>query len=153
MIARERDQGTGCVNWWKTLLVGPAALLVVFAATTWWALEASGVAIIQTVAPDGSLRETHVWFVEPDGELWLEAGSPENPWYLDVQQNPSLKLRADDLVRDAVARPSSGTEARERIRSQLRQKYGLRDWWVGLLVDSSQSVAVELVAPSTRSEN
>jgi hypothetical protein len=141
------------MNRWQLLLTIPAALLVVFAATTWWALEASGVAIIQTVAPDGSLRETHVWFVEADGELWLEAGTPTNPWYLDIQQNPSLKLRADDLVRNAIARLSSATGAHERIRSLLRQKYGLRDWWVGLLVDSSRSVAVELIEAAAQSEN
>lgn len=141
------------MNWWKILVVAPAALLVAFAATTWWALEASDVAIIETVTPDGSIRETHVWFVEPDGGLWLEAGSPANAWYLDVQQNPTLKLRTEGFVRDTRARPSSEPGTRERIRSLLRQKYGWRDWWVGLLVDSSQSAAVELVAPASRPEN
>jgi hypothetical protein len=129
------------------LVALPAALLIIFGATTWWALEAGGVAIIETVAPDGSLRETHVWFVEPNGELWLEAGSPNNPWYLDVQRDSSLTLRADDLVRETAARPSEKPGDREHIRELLREKYGLRDWWVGLLVDSTQSVAVELVAP------
>ena len=39
--------------------------------------------------------------------------------------------------------PDSGSH--ERIRSLLREKYGLRDWWIGLLFDTSSSLAVELV--------
>jgi hypothetical protein len=31
-----------------------------------------------------------------------------------------------------------------RIRSWIREKYGGRDRWVGLIVDTSRSVAVEL---------
>jgi hypothetical protein len=36
----------------------------------------------------------------------------------------------------------------ETIRALLRRRYGLRDWWVGLLFDTSRSVAVRLRAPS-----
>ena len=46
-------------------------------------------------APDGSIRATHVWFAESDGELWLEAGSPENPWFDDLGRDPRLELRAE----------------------------------------------------------
>lgn len=138
---------------WRIFLALPAGLLIAFGATTWWALEAGGVAIIETIAPDGSRRETHVWFVESDDELWLEAGSPKNLWYRDVERDPSLRLRADDLDRETAARPSHEPGQRERIRALLREKYGVRDWWVGLLVDSTQSVAVELIAPTTRLED
>lgn len=31
-----------------------------------------------------------------------------------------------------------------RIRTLLRTKYGLRDWWIGLLQDTSRSMAVKL---------
>ncbi len=126
-----------------------AAVFLGFGAITWWALEADGVAVIETVSPDGSPRETHVWFVEPDGELWLEAGSPTNPWYLDVQRDPALKFRSDSRAENTLARPSDSTADRDRIRSLLRKKYGLRDRWVGLFVDSSRSVAVQL-APARR---
>lgn len=127
-----------------------AALLTGFVAMTWWALEAGGVAVIETISPDGSPRETHVWFVEPEGEFWLEAGSPTNPWFLDVQRDPVLKIHTDGRVRRKLARPSDSTVDRDRIRALLRQKYGFRDQWVGLFVDSSQSVAVRL-APAARS--
>lgn len=49
-----------------------------FGGITWVALEASDVARIETRAPSGEARTTHVWFVERDDGLWLEAGTPEN---------------------------------------------------------------------------
>jgi len=37
-----------------------AALIVAFVAISWLALESGGVAIVETRAPDGSMRATHV---------------------------------------------------------------------------------------------
>jgi len=126
-----------------------ASILLGFASFTWWALESSGVAVLETRAEDGSQRSTHVWFTEPGGELWLEAGTPENPWYLDVGREPALSFSSPTRSGEFLARPHPGEAPRQRVRSQLRKKYGLRDWWVGVLFDTSRSVAVELV-PSGR---
>lgn len=118
---------------------------------TGWALESSGVAVVGTRAEDGSLRSTHVWFVEtgePDAELWLEAGTPTNPWFLDVQRDPALTFEAGRRSGRYVARPVPGADAQRRVRALLREKYGFRDWWVGWLVDTSRSVAVRLVPAS-----
>jgi hypothetical protein len=57
----------------KALLTAIPALLVAFVLATAWALESGGVAVIETHAPGGELRATHVWYAESDGELWLEA--------------------------------------------------------------------------------
>jgi hypothetical protein len=129
---------------WKQLGLGAVVLLFLFGAITWLALESGGVAIVSTTAPDGSIRETHVWYVEPDGELWVEAGTPENPWYVDVQRDPRLDFRSEGRSGDHSAEILAGDFAHDRIRSLIRAKYGIRDWWVGWLVDTSGSVAVRL---------
>lgn len=121
------------------------ALALAFVALIWLALESGGVAIVETRAPDGATRATHVWFVERDGELWLEAGAPENGWFVDVQREPRLCVRIGDDVRDA--RAEVVPEASAEVRARLREKYGWRDALVGLLVDSSRSVAVRLHQP------
>ena len=91
-----------------------------------------------------------IWYdYQPGGELWLEAGTPENPWYLDVGREPALSFSSPTRSGEFLARPHPGEAPRQRVRSQLREKYGLRDWWVGVLFDTSRSVAVELV-PSGR---
>lgn len=122
------------------------ATLVLIAALTWWALESGGVAILETRAADGALRSTHVWFAEPNGELWLEAGTPENPWYLDILRDPLVSFSAPGRSGRYVALPAEDSAAHEEIRSNLREKYGLRDRWVALLFDPSRSVAVQLVS-------
>jgi len=122
-----------------------AVLLGGLAAVTWWALESGGVAVIETRTPEGAIRSTHVWYAEPDGELWLEAGTPENAWFVDVQRDPAVTFTADDRSGRYAAQLVSDPSGHARIRSLLRDKYGLRDRWVGLLVDTSRSVAVRLV--------
>jgi hypothetical protein len=121
------------------------ALAVAFVAITWLALEAGGVAVVETRAEDGSTRATHVWFVEPDGELWLEAGSPENPWFADLGRDSRLALRADGRSGAYVAERRDDAEARARVRAALREKYGWRDRWIGLFVDPSRSLVVRLL--------
>jgi hypothetical protein len=86
-----------------------------------------------------------VWYAEPGGELWLEAGTPENPWFRDIQTTPELGFTSDGRSGRYVAHPVGAADGHRRIRALLREKYGFRDRWVGLLVDTSHSVAVRLV--------
>jgi len=124
--------------------------VALFAAVTWIALESGGVAIVETRKPDGSVRSTHVWFVERGGDLWLEAGAPENPWFLDAQRDPRLGFRAEHTSGQFVAEPADDPTRHREIRALLRAKYGWRDRWVGMLVDSTQSRAVRLIRETDR---
>ncbi len=83
-----------------------------------------------------------MWFVEREGVLWLEAGTPENPWFVDVGRDPRLGFQSDGRVGRFVAR--AVPEQSRAVRDALSAKYGLRDRWVGLFVDASRSVAVRL---------
>lgn len=139
LLVREARRGT-----LKIAIVVLAASLAAFGLITWWALEASGVAVIETHTREGSLRSTHVWFAEPEGELWLEAGTPENSWFEDIQHDSTLSFSAARRSGRYTAQPIPGAAGHEKIRFLLRRKYGVRDWWVGLLVDTSGSVAVRL---------
>ena len=128
----------------KRLLAILGAAVLAFVGFTAWALESGGVAVVETHAADGSLRSTHVWFAEPDGELWVEAGTPENGWFVDVERDPRIRFSAERRSGHYLAervRP----DAHDEIRALLRAKYGVRDWWIDLLFDTSRSVAVRLV--------
>jgi hypothetical protein len=128
------------------VIVGSA---IVFGAVTWLALESSGVAVLRTQRPDGSPRETRVWYAEDEGSIWIEAATPEREFLLDVRRTPAVTLtrRSDSSAYDAA--PVDPPSGHDRIRVLLRRKYGLRDWWIGLLQDTSRSVAVRLT-PSGR---
>ena len=92
-------------------------LALVFVGTTWAALEWSGVGRMMTTTPSGDARETHVWYVEPDGELWVEVGHPDNPWFLDVRQNPRIRFRTENGTQDYMAEPFTDRESHARVRA------------------------------------
>jgi hypothetical protein len=129
----------------KHALVTGFLLLLVFAGLTWWALESSGVAVLETQRPDGSTRSTHVWHVTHNGMIWLEAGTPENAWFQDVEGSPGVVLRLEGRSAEYLAERVRESSGHATIRTLLREKYGFRDWWVGLLFDTSRSVAVRLI--------
>lgn len=129
----------------KTAFILVATLVAAFGIVSWWALESGGVAVIETQTPEGRIRTTHVWFTEPGEELWIEAGSPENPWFQDIQHNPVLRFSANGRSERYIARPVDASSGHGRIRTLIRDKYGFRDRWVGLLADTSRSVAVRLL--------
>lgn len=113
---------------------------------TWWALEADGVAVIETQLANGSTRQTHVWYAEPDGQLWLEAGTAENGWYTDVQRAPGVSFSAGEISGRYIARNVARESAHKLVRALFREKYGIRDWWISLIFDTSNSVAVQLIS-------
>ncbi len=128
----------------KWLAVASLGTLLAVAMLAWWVLESSGVAIVETQPPDGGVRRTHVWYAEVDGVIWLEAGHPENPWYRDIQTNPSLTLHTDSSTGHFRAATVAGRSAHDQVRALLSEKYGLRDRILDWVIDTSPSIAVRL---------
>jgi hypothetical protein len=128
----------------RVALGGILASAVVFGGITLYALESSDVAVVETRRAAGGTRSTHVWYVEAQDGLWLEAGTPENGWFVDVQAEPRLRFAAGGRSGTFLAEPA-GPEAHARLRERLRAKYGWRDAWVSIYVDSTRSRAVRLV--------
>lgn len=129
----------------KALLAVLACAAAAFAGVTWWALESGGVAVVETRRPDGSVRTTHVWYVVPDGEIWLEAGTPANGWFVDTQRNAELRLVAEGLTGRYLAAAVADASGHRQIRDMIRAKYGFRDRWITSIIDTSDSVAVRLI--------
>jgi hypothetical protein len=121
------------------LLLALAAAL--FAATTALALEGRDVAVLRTGPAE---RETRVWVAEADGVRWLEAATPERAWYRDVLAEPRVWLAHRGASAHYRAVPEPGADGHRRVRALLRAKYGWADRFVGLLQDTSRSVAVRL---------
>jgi hypothetical protein len=141
----------------KRVLAVLAGLALAFVALTWWALEAGSVAVLETRQADGGVRRTHVWFVERDGRILVEAGTPENGWFQDVLARPELHYLSPEPGLPSFAATAVVLETPEapgELRAALRRKYGLRDRWVSLLVDASRSRAVRLdPAPDPRTSS
>jgi hypothetical protein len=96
----------------------------------------------------GSPRETRVWIVDEGDHAWIEAATPERDFYRDLLAHPEAELVRGGAISRVRAEPVPGPEPHGHLRALLRAKYGLADWWVGLLQDTSRSVAVR-IAPAS----
>ena len=120
------------------------AVALVFGAVTLYALEGREVVVLRTLAPDRSTRETRTWVADEGGAVWLEAAVAERPFFRHLLTNPVVDLERRGTVRRYRATAVPNPDGHVHIRALLAQKYGWADWWVGLLTDTSESVAVRL---------
>jgi hypothetical protein len=132
----------------RRLLIVAAIGLVVFGGVTLYALEGHEVVVLQTTDEHGAARETRIWIADEGDNAWIEAATPERAFYRDLLAHPEAELHRGDTSSRVRATPVPGREPHARIRALLRAKYGMADWWVGLLQDTSRSVAVRLAPAS-----
>jgi hypothetical protein len=118
---------------------------VAAAGFTWWTLEVSGVGVLRTLGPNGSLRDTHVWFAEEGETTWVEAANGHRPFLRDLRNDARAWLQRDRFVSEMTASISDAPSDRAHVRKLLRDKYGFRDVWVALFADTSHSYVVKLV--------
>jgi len=131
----------------KQIALGTALLLafgLAFAATTLYALEGREVVVLRTKAADGSLRETRTWVADGDGSAWIEAAFADRPFYQQLLADPQIEVVRGGSVRRYRAVPMPNPDGHVRIRHMLAEKYGWADRWIGMLTDTSGSIAVRL---------
>jgi len=119
-------------------------LVLVFVAVTFAALEGSEVAVLRTAVNTGQPRDTRVWVVDFGGSPWIEAANPERQFYRDILVDPNVELSRKGQLYKYRAVPVPGPGGHQLIRVMLAEKYGWADRWVGLLADTSSSVAIRL---------
>ena len=129
---------------WRRAAFVLAVAAVAFATVTLVALEGREVVRLRTVTPDGGVHSTRTWVADSDGAIWIEAANGERPFLLDLQAHPEVELVRGGAVLPLRAVPVPGAAAHRKIRSLLAEKYGWADRWIGLLADTSHSVAVRL---------
>ena len=129
------------------LAIGILALLI-FGAVTLYALEGHEVVVLRTTGDRRAPRETRVWIADEGDHAWIEAATPEREFYRDLLARPEAELVRGGTTARVRAEPVPGPEPHARLRALLRAKYGIADWWIGLLQDTSRSVAVR-VAPAS----
>jgi hypothetical protein len=130
----------------QVALVGAVLLVLAlaFAATTLYALEGREVVVLRTKAADGSVRETRTWVADADGSAWIEAAFADRPFYQQLLADPQIELLRGGAVHPYRAVPMPNPDGHIRIRHLLAEKYGWADAWVGMLTDTSGSIAVRL---------
>jgi hypothetical protein len=115
-----------------------------FGAVTLFALEGREVVIVHTRAADGTERQTRTWIADRDGDAWIEAATPERPFYQQLLAQPEVEIERGGVERRYRAVPVPNPQGHVDIRTQLAEKYGWADAWIGLLTDTSDSIEIRL---------
>ena len=132
-----------------TRFIALIQLVVMVAAAasgfTWWTLEVSGVGVLRTLGPDGSLRDSRVWYAEEGETAWVEAANGRRSYLADLGKDSRAWLERDHVESEMRASISNTPSDRAHVRKLMREKYGLRDLWAAFFADTSHSYAVKLV--------
>ena len=128
----------------RTVTLALASALLVFAGVTLAALEANEVVVLRTVDADGRPRDTRTWVADDGGFAWIEAANPERPFLGELRTHPEVEMRRAGSVRRCRAEPMPNPGGHAHVRALLARRYGWADCWIGMLTDTSRSVAVRL---------
>jgi hypothetical protein len=132
---------------WRRLVVGLILVAVAFGVTTVIALEGQEVVVVRTIDERGQVHDTRTWVAEDAQAIWIEAATPARPFAQDIARTGQAEIVRAGAVRRCAADIVANPEGHQHIRTLLARKYGWADWWIGLLQDTSTSVAVRCTKP------
>jgi hypothetical protein len=100
--------------------------------------EQTEVARLRTSDARSVVHETKLWIVDqPDG-AWVRVARPERQWFKRLRAQPEIEIiRNGGAPQKMRATPDPSTETKLRIDRAFRDKYGIVDWWYGLLLRSN----------------
>jgi hypothetical protein len=114
-----------------------AALLLVGVAT-YGAGEQTEVAVLRTRDASGAAHETKLWVVDLDGAAWVRVARPERQWFQRLRAEPEIEIiRHGGAPQRVRATPEPTAETKATLDRAFREKYGLVDWWYGVLLRSN----------------
>jgi hypothetical protein len=124
-------------------------LALAFGALTLLALEGGEVVSLRSRDEGGAVRETRTWIADDAGDSWIEAASPRRPFFRDVLANPEVELWRGGRWQRCRVLVAGNPKGHERIRRLLAKTYGWKDRWIGLLADTSGSMALRLACEAS----
>jgi len=127
------------------ILLTLVAIVAVLLLITLVALEGREVVVLRTFGGDGKVRETRVWVADDGGATWVEAANGDRPFYRDILQRSEVELVRGGELERFRAEPIATPDGHPKIRRLFSEKYGWADCWIGLIADTSNSIAVRLV--------
>jgi hypothetical protein len=109
--------------------------LVAVGLATYGAGELTEVAKLRTVDAQGVVHETKLWVVDHDGATWVRVARPERQWFQRLKQHPEIELVRDGAPpRRMRASPDPSSTTKAAVDAAFRAKYGVVDWWYGVLL-------------------
>jgi hypothetical protein len=126
------------------ILLAVLLVLVLAAVGTYVAGERVELVVLRTVGDDGSSHATTLWVVDHDGVPWVRVADASRAWFQRLSRHPRAQLLRGGATQTVDARPQDSAEARALIDRRFREKYGVVDWWYGVLLRRN-AVPVRLI--------
>lgn len=125
------------------IILGLVLLVAIVVGAMALAGEMGGeVVIISSTDERGVPFETSLWIVEYRGSPYLRAGDRESAWVQRLKKNPTIQMERRGETATYLARPDPVNT--ERISAIVAQEYGWADRLIGVMRDSSKSLAIRL---------
>jgi hypothetical protein len=87
-------------------------------------LDAAEEVDIETQAPGAAARQTTIWVVVDDDNVFIRTyKGPNSRWYRDALANPAVAIHVDGRRLPATAIPATDPDAIERTSAGFRRKY------------------------------
>ena len=109
-------------------------LLVVVAVATYISGEVIETVIVRTHGADGTAYDSKVWVAEVDGTPWVRVGRAGRAWGERLRADPHVELVRQGVTTPRLAVIDANDGARERVDGAFAAKYGIVDWWYGVIV-------------------
>ena len=113
----------------------------------WWAVEmvaaeSGEVVVLRSSGPAGERRETRLWVVDREGEVWLRAGHDGSSWYRSLLRSPEVEVERGDEILAVRAVPVP--EQRDAINALMSEKYGWADSYIGFFFSRDRAIPIRL---------
>jgi hypothetical protein len=132
----------------RRIVLAGTGIALTLGAVTLLALESGEVVVVRSRDWGGMPIETRTWIADEGGVAWIEAATPERAFLQNVLANPEIELWRDGRWQRCRATAVPNPEGHEHVRHLLAGKYGWKDGWIGMLADTSQSVALRVSCPA-----
>lgn len=120
------------------IALGVVAALVLVGVATYGAGEQIEVARLRSVDAQGSTIETKLWVADFDGAAWVRVARPERAWFQRLREQPEIEVvRNGGTAQKVRATPDPSADTQLAVDRAFRAKYGLVDWWYGVLLRSN----------------
>lgn len=110
--------------------------LVLVAFATYVAGEQTEVAVLHTVDDAGAPHATKMWVVDHEGAAWVRVARPERLWFQRLEAQLRVEITRGDTTQTMLAKPDRSPATRAAIDAAFRAKYGVVDWWYGVVLRS-----------------
>ncbi len=125
------------------IILGLVLVIAVLVGTMALASEMGGEVVIVSTTDDRDVPfETSLWIVDYRGSQYLRAGDRDSAWVQRLKKRPTIQMerRGETVTYRALPDPSNTAN----INALMAQEYGIADQLIGLMRDSSKTLALRL---------